>query len=736
MRIRAVVLLVVGAIALSPAFAMPVSGRSVSGATAAGAAITAQATSERLRVLFPRAELMLRTGDVAGAIAVLDRLIGLAEDTDALRSDADHLLLRRAYLLRAELRWEEGERGAVDADLDRVIELDPSYEMAEGAVPSALRSRFRGRRERKVGFLRVGRFPANARIALNGRALDEVPDLLPVLAGDYVVTGSLPGYAGAREEVRVRANRTEGVGITLERSSATLRLVTRPAGAALIVDDEFIGATQAPSEADQRDADGEPSPGESAQLVVDGLLPGWHDIEVSLAGYRPLRQRLEVPDLADYDLGVLELQRSLGVLLVRGLPPGANLLIDGESVGPDRGTMESSNTVDSARLSLTIGTHTLLVDAGRAGVYETSFTIGDDETTAVDVQVRPAIAWLGAIGGDALDRDAVRSAVLPALEAADRWALLDRAGDRQVLLQRAEVTPAALTGQDADAWEAFEGEAREALGAGIFVAAALPPGGPAAYTDLRVWAADDAVPAVTMRVDLGGSEELAAFLTALADPLPAARAWLGAQTMDDPAGGAVVVDVAPGSPAALAGVVFGDRIATFDGAAIAGSSDLSRSVAQAQPFASVLIGIDSASGPREVRAALGSSPYVPRPQGQDRLAPVVWAAAAAEISRGGSTRPAWSLQLLQGMVALRAGAPRRAAETLGRITVQSSAPFGAAAVDYWHAVALLALPAPDLDTAAMVLRRAAQSEHGRLLHNDGPRVAPAARALLDAIGER
>ena len=85
-----------------------------------------------------------------------------------------------------------------------------------------------------------------------------------------------------------------------------------------------------------------------------------------------------------------------------------------------------SNAIDSARLSLTIGQHSLLVDGGRAGVFEATFSIDDGETTALDVTVRPAIAWLGVFGGDLLDRDAARSLILPELAAVGGWALLDR----------------------------------------------------------------------------------------------------------------------------------------------------------------------------------------------------------------------------------------------------------------------------------------------------------------------
>lgn len=692
---------------------------------------TAQNAAEQMRVLYPRAELMLRTGDVEGAVATLDRLIELGEGVAA--TEADRLLLRRAYELRVALRWEQGARNGIDADLDRIVELDPAYEPGQG-MPAELRKRFRSRRQRKVGFLRIGRFPADAGISVDGRELEEVPDLLPLLAGDYVVVGSRPGYASVREEVRVRADRTEGVGIELARSSATLRLATRPPGAELSVDGDRFGQTVAAADGAAGAAEALPS----EPLVVDGLLPGFHDIEVTLPGYQPFRQRIEIPDLTDYDLGTLELRRSVGTLLLRGLPADARIVVDGQVTGPDLDAL-GAEAIDTARLGLPIGPHDLVIDAGRAGIFATTFAIEEGGTTSIDVRVRPGIAWLGAFGGDALDRDAARSAILPALEPLQEWALLDRQADGDAAMQRAGGSAEAFARGDREAWASFRGEAREASGAGVFLAAVLPEERPAAWADLWVWGAEEAIEPVRLRVDLGTREGIEPLIESLSHPLPAARPWLGAVLIDDPSGGAVVIEVTSGSPAAQGGLRFGDRVVGFEGQPVLSAGGLWRHIASVEPFAGVVLDVEGGAGARSVLVTMGSSPYVPMPHEQGPIPVVAWAAAASGAARADSVYPAWSLQLLQAVLLIDAGDSERALDLLAAIAAPGDAPFGQAAVEYRRAVAKLSLARPDVE-GAMAALTVAESLGGRLSHNDGPLVAPLARArrlALDGFsGER
>jgi len=234
-------------------------------ASASHAWASQEVDPETLRLLLARAEALLDAGDTEAGMDAMERVFARAESIDAGSPEPLRLLLRRALETRVTARWESGERQGLDDDLDRLIRLDPGYDLATMGAEEGLMVRFNRRRERLVGFLRVGLAPADAELMLNGEAVERIGDIIPVLAGDHVVSAHRRGFAPQTEEVSVRANRTEGVGLTLERSSATVQVATSPPGARVVLDGELVGTTAATEEGPA-----------SAPLVVEGLLPGWH----------------------------------------------------------------------------------------------------------------------------------------------------------------------------------------------------------------------------------------------------------------------------------------------------------------------------------------------------------------------------------------------------------------------------------------------------------------------------
>lgn len=673
-----------------------------------------QAVDDEARLLLARAETALRAGDRRGARLFLARLAETVGERTEF-SDLGRPVVLRGLALYAEILWETGERQEADAILDRIVAIDPRFDMPE-VVPEALAERFADRRERRVGFLRIGLFPADAEVLVDGEVVDPVPDLLPVLAGEHFVVARRPGYASDRQEVVVRANRTEGVGFTLERSSATLRIATSPSGATVVVDGDVIGRTAA--------AGSETS--ESEPLVIEGLLPGWHDLEVTLADHRPFRQRIEVPQLSDYDLGTLVLERSLGVVLLRGLPAGATVRVDGEPVDPEQQTGGDGRPLASgaARLALPVGDHRIEV-AAPGGVYEARVVVGDGDSVGLDVRVRPGLALLGIDGGEELDRQAVAAELGSALDGLDAW----------FVLERPELPAGASPATTDDDWLRFRQRiAREVPEAALFLHAVLPEGRRADHYVVRIWAPEPGPDHVLeIRVPLGEPEGATGVLEALTPALPRPAPWLGATLIDSLLEeGPLVIDVHAGGPAAQAGIAVGDRVLTADGVAVSTAGEVRDRIDAAQPFAALALDVVRGGSRRAVRVTLGTGPRLPQ-LGPAVAVPVIWAAAGAELAARGTRVPAWTLELTRARLLLTAGDAAGAAELLDGVRVAEGEPFGQAAVDYWLGVALSSGPSPDLDAARAVLERAAEAEDGRLEHNDGPRVAIRARARLAAL---
>lgn len=681
---------------------------------AAGAAgAQPQRLEDEIRSLLARAETATRAGDQEGALLLLERLSGRLRDRTEV-SDAARPLVLRALVLYATALWEADRRQEADDVLDRIVEIDPGFEMPT-TVRAALAQRFAARRERKVGFLRIGLHPADAEVLVDGQVIDPLPDLLPVLPGSHTVTARKPGYAPLRQEVEVRANRTEGVGFELDRSSATLRIATQPPGATVVVDRDVMGRTL------------DDGSSVSPPLVIAGLLPGWHEIEVTLADHRPFRQRIEVPELTDYDLGTLALERAAGMVVLRNLPAAAAVRVDGERVEPERQVGADGRPLasGSARLPLPVGEH-LVVVAAPEGVYEAPIVVGDGESVSLDVRARPGIALLGIDGGDPLDRDAVRSELEPVLDGLERWFVLDR---QDALAER---LPPAL---EEERWMRFrEAASRAVPEASLFLHVALPDAGFADHYVVRLWApAPGPWRPMQIRVPLGDAAGPVALAEALAAPLPETAAWLGASLIDSGLQeGALVIGVHEDGPAARAGVDPGDRIVGVDGAPVGGVVDVVDRVRQAAPFSTLALEVAADSGRRAVAVTLGAGARVPQ-LSVVVAAPVLWAAAGTELAASASRVPAWTLQLTRALVLLRTGDAAGAALLLDGLQATGEQPFGQAAVDYWLGVALSSGDSPDLDAASRALQRAAQAADGRLEHNDGPRVAPRARARLAAI---
>ena len=667
---------------------------------------SAQAPVEQLRLLFARAETMARVGDYEGAIGFLDRMIEQFDAAESASSEPMQLLLRRGLMSRAQALWEVGRRAEVDDDLDQVIELAPAYEVNPESVSADFASRFRRRRERRVGFLRIGRFPADLEVSLDGRVLSDIPDILPVLAGDHVVEGRRAGYASRREEVSVRNNRTEGVGLSLERSSATLRLATDPPGAVLALNGSVIGATQ-PSIVN-------PSATTSLPLTVDGLLPGWYDIEVTLLEHRTFRQRLEVPDLSDYDLGVLHLDAALGMLVLRGLPPAANLYVDGELTQATR----QGGASDQVRLELPVGDHRVMVSMPGAGVFELPFRLEDSATRSVDVRLLPGIAVLGARGGEQLDRDEVLGDLVSELGNMGGWYRMDR---------RDRITDLEFQ-MDGTLDAAVQRRLEDEIPASVFVTVELERP-PATEVVLRLWAAGSGLPQGVVRLPRGDREALTAWVDEFNTPLAADRAWLGALIIDGgSAGNGIVAALTPDGPAAGAGLIVGDRVLTIDGQPVSGAARVEALLAGARPFSRLAIGYERGDASGIASVTLGSSPTVLADVDAVR-AVALWATARAALESTDTVTPLWVLQTQMAYLLLERGRAEAAVDILRQVRAPS-APFGAATVDYWLGVALLAAPSNDLQAARQALNRAAADSDARLFHNEGPRLALRARVRL------
>ncbi len=87
------------------------------------------------------------------------------------------------------------------------------------------------------------------------------------------------------------------------------------------------------------------------------------------------------------------------------------------------------------------------------------------------------------------------------------------------------------------------------------------------------------------------------------------RGYLGVETTDAVTGtGALVATVAPGAPAARAGLQPGDRVVSIDGRDVTDSSDVAAAVSAAKPGSEIKVNVRRGDGTRTLTVELGERP--------------------------------------------------------------------------------------------------------------------------------
>ena len=112
-------------------------------------------------------------GDSEGAIPLLQSVIETLAPLAAATGDARKLAgndprlfetLRTAWLYLAAAHWTLSDRDAADEALDRIVRLDPLFELDEETAGKQLTDRLEGRREELVGRVSFLVLPRDARI--------------------------------------------------------------------------------------------------------------------------------------------------------------------------------------------------------------------------------------------------------------------------------------------------------------------------------------------------------------------------------------------------------------------------------------------------------------------------------------------------------------------------------------------------------------------------------------------
>ena len=707
---------------------------------------TAQQVDPQISVLFTRAQAVFASADQPESVPLFTELIAIldAGAVDEPLSGPYHEVLIEGLSYRAEAQFNLGETTAAADDLRRVVELNPAFQLDANQVSSRLLELFDGVYSEMVGVLNLEVFPREAVTLVDAEPVDASLGPISLLAGPHTVVVQRPGFAEVREEVEIEPSVQAELSVFLERSSAVLYIFTRPAGVLVSVDSEPVGETTGAASA------GAPFPGFpgaprqefSEALVLPGLARGSHEIELTIEGYRGGRREVSVPGLDDYELAFL-LEPARGWVLLEGLPDEVTVSVDGTEVIPE--PPDDPSLPEVPGLALPPGDHIISIVDSQASVFEETVSVVDRGSLVVPVQLRPAIALLGILGGDEIGAGKLRTALEQADGELEQWAILPREERSGTVLEQAGVTADRLrqlasSGQvDATLvdWEAVQTAVDQNTSASLYVVGVLSDDLVASHADLWVLlpAPGPILPA-RVRVGIDDGSAAATIRDAFAAELILCRRWLGAILIDsDAAAGPVVTRIAEEGPAARAGLLVGDVISAIGTQTVETAAAAGERLSALDPEAIVTLAVIRRGRAETLELLLGSSPSVPVSAGSTPLYPVVLTLLNRRLETRDTSEPAWVIQLNQAVVLMRAGAWEQAVDALRQIPDAPTGPgLGRAAVDYWFGIAASALGPGYYDIARAAFSRTASVPGATLFHNDGPLVAPRAQARLLLLG--
>lgn len=707
--------------------------------------------SAELSATFERAEQLFASVDQPEAVPLYDQLIEQLLPLAAVGGAGQLSVLEKSLAHRAVVQFNLGDREHAEAGLQQLLRLDPDAQL-DDTTPRRLRSVFDQLRKQTVGAVTLSVLPSDATVTIGGRELRSDGQPQSLLAGDYSAYAERPGYAPTSIPFTVEGGKTTPVSIALTRVSAVVTLRTLPTDAQVLIDGAAVARTQgqAGEETTLPPELARYAPSDFSQLLrIPDVASGSHDVLVTKPGFRTWRGHVNVDRLVDYRFPPVVLEREAGTLVLNGLPSDAQVTLDGRPQRPTRPAGEQP------MLTLSPGSYLLAVERGAGDYFEASVEVRDRESTEVEVRLRPALIWLGALGGDQPAAARLTQQLVDELDKADAWALLDRTrqagqlfGDLAIdaATLRRLADPVAESVAPAFDWSRVQRAAAQAFPGSLYLLGVL--GDDLIATDAYLWVlaappgpSRPALRRVDLRQDSDAEHVMtvADFVGGLRPALEGPRATLGAVLLDAlDAEGPTVATLRPGGPAAQAGLLPGDRLTAIGGQPVFTTAQVRARIAELGAGTAVTVEKISGGARGTVELRIGRSDVVVDAASGKHLLPAV----AVEIERQlqqQSSWPRWVLELNQAQVLLFAGDAEGAVRVL-RAVDGTSVPsldqpgLGEGALQYLLGRCLEQAGPQYLEYAAAAYRRAASSAQGRLVYDDGPFVAPRARARLAHLG--
>ncbi|MFQ5670966.1 MAG: PEGA domain-containing protein [Acidobacteriota bacterium] len=665
------------------------------------------------------------------AILVLNRLLDrLGPAAPGTLPMEEEQIRVEALRIRGISYYNLGQLEAAAADFSALLRIEPAFELDRSLLSPKIVKAFEAARQRVTGRLAVKTDPPGADVFLGSRLLGTTPmEPVRVASGRYLFRVEKRGFEEAQERLEIPPGETMERTLALARNARNVNVMTVPAGARVFVDGKEVGTTS-----------GVPPPGYEAILLDRGLDPsrasapltipfvavGEHVVRVEKDCYATLEADITV-DLDGSDLPLelepIALERSVASARFESSPSGAQLIINGEPKGTTPVEVEN----------LCAGRLRVRMEKAGVGRWLGEVDLAAGARRTVRHELRLALASWGAVRRFGVED-----------EAADVWdAFLARLVRRQTLYQPAQESLAAgepsvarldlyqrlLTAKDGIAVldEAVLRDLSLESG-GDLMLVAVPRNDQEAVLWLygRLQGRPDRIPVKAL--DDGS---LARLVDRLSTPTRVTAGWPGLLAVDTAHSDfPLVLDLFPRAPAGTT-IQAGDRIRAVEGRPVASHRDLEAAFAGRASGQPVPVSVERNGAAVEAVVITLETPVFPRPGGSPvwfnkYLADMAVLAAKAEDDRGRGLAMTGI-----GVGYWMAGQSRLA---LQRGFLKAALPAGAGVsrgtVAFFIGLCREALGGEERVRAQEAFREASQAREATLWRDDGPLVAPLARAHL------
>lgn len=216
----------------------------------------------------------------------------------------------------------------------------------------------------ETGSILVAPDVSGANVFLDSAPRGATPTVLEnVPAGDHVIEIHAEGRPIHRETIRVVAGERLRVAPSLRAGPAnagTLRVISTPPGALVVLDGEALG---------------------NAPVTKEGVVPGEHILEASLEGYKAVMEpvAIESGQQRVVSLRLEALARTAGRIVVNSPTPGAKVIVDGEERGTPPVVVQEP----------TPGTHAIVVSAEGYQDHRQTCQTAPGRDCTIDAELKP-----------------------------------------------------------------------------------------------------------------------------------------------------------------------------------------------------------------------------------------------------------------------------------------------------------------------------------------------------------